>query len=343
MSRAIFYLIKEDADGNIQLDRDIGVGNLSATKDGAAFGASFINNGDGTYYFAPSGSGIYSVFLNGLVQDEFRDIYVGTDDLLKTSQIDDTTIVLDGQGRLSVVNGDTLLRQGDVVDNLQSTSSVYPLSANQGLQLSASISTKLGSSATLLFEEDVLSDFTTGGTDKVQSASSLLLDLAGTNFLSDQTSYNAAIRELDRRIGLFQYGGAYRSYLLYGYASNLDEGDTGIEMKTVDGVTNGRGYRMMRAGTVTSMAVVFEVTNYTRGGSGDFYTVLFDIYKNGSLYSVVQVEQVINTNQVYGATSNAPQGSFSAGDTFMVKFRSQAGIGDNFDLSQISIAIEITT
>ena len=51
MSRVSFYLIKEDADGNITLDRDINTNNLTATKGGSPFSTTFHANGDGTYYF----------------------------------------------------------------------------------------------------------------------------------------------------------------------------------------------------------------------------------------------------------------------------------------------------
>lgn len=341
MGRVTFYLLKEDADGNVILDRDINSSNLSATKDGAPFGATFTSNGDGTYYFAPNGSGIYSVLLNGTTQDEFRDVYIPDTDSLVETDVDGTSIQLNGQGKLEVINGDSLLYQADIVDNLLSTSVIAPLSANQGRILSGSIALKQDADTTVLREEDIINDFTTGGADKVQSAQSMLLDLSGTSFLSSQTSYNAALRELDSRISLTNIGGIYKSFLPFGYEAAWSNGGGAKELYTIDHTANTRGYKMPRAGTVIGMSVLFDVTSYTRAGSGDEYLIKFLTYLNGSLFGAVTVEVDITTAQIYGSSATSPQATFSIGDSLTVYMSHQQGIGDSFTLDNVTCLIEI--
>jgi hypothetical protein len=342
MGRVTFYLLKEDADGNVILDRDIKPAALSATKDGAPLGATFFSNGDGTYYFTANGSGIYSVLLNGTSQDEFRDVYIPDSDSLIETDVDNTTIQLNAGGKLEVINGDSLLYQADIIDSLTSPSTINPLSANQGRVLSASISLKQDADTTVLREEDIVADFTTGGTDKVQSAQSLLLDLSGTTFLSAQTTYNAAMRELDNRVSLTTVGGLYKSFLPFGRTAPLTSSmSTPQELATVDTVTNTRGYVVPRGGTIIGMSVLFNATLFTKVGSQNDPLQLFDVFKNGSIISAVQTEVEVSSTGFKAGVATSPTATFSAGDTFTVKWRYQEGFLDLFSIEDVSVLLEI--
>ena len=87
-------------------------------------------------------------------------------------------------------------------------------------------------------EEDIIQNFSTGGTDKVQGAKSLILDLAGTTYISDQTSYNAAMRELDTRISLINLEDGYRQALAFGLKEDYSNTDFTETLHIIDSSNN---------------------------------------------------------------------------------------------------------
>jgi len=343
MSRATFYLIKEDANENLVLDRDINVSNLTATKNGLSFGTTFYNNGDGTYYFEPSGSGTYSVFLNGLVQDEFRNIYIADDDTLLQGMVDNETIQFNA-GTLQVINGAILLRQSDVKNNFKATASNYPASANLAYQLSQSIATKEPADSTIIKEEDINNDLTTGGATKVVSAQALRIDLDGSTYLSGYNSYNSALLKLDSLINTVKVGGGYSSFLPYGYDDLMSQSGSASWVKTVDGVATSTGYPIPIDGAIKGISGRVEVSNYS-GSATTANSLRVDLYLNGNKVHYSKYDYALQidftadgSKKNFNRNLNTP---FSIGDTITLKIFPNRNAADVFDMQDISLLIEI--
>lgn len=161
MSNISFPKIKENPDRSVTFDNTINVSDLSIRKGGSAYSTTIINNRDGTYQFNASASDEYSVYMhNKYIQGELRNVYIALEDSLLQTNVDDVYIEINGKGNLSVINGTTLLYSASIVDNLTSSSSLVPISANQLRILNATFGGKETADNTILKEEDLYDDLT---------------------------------------------------------------------------------------------------------------------------------------------------------------------------------------
>ncbi|NHZ84368.1 MAG: hypothetical protein GWP19_00625 [Planctomycetia bacterium] len=107
-----------------------------------------------------------------------------------------------------------------------------------------------------------------------------------------------------------------RQTLLLGYNAEISVSNT-YEMFTTNGVTNGQGFRMPRAGKITALSVQLDVTEAYSGSS----TLQFKVYKNGVAELMEVTFNSTNASSIgdngLSTTSNAF--TFSAGDRITVQ------------------------
>lgn len=219
-SKITFPIFKEQSDGTMILDKDIDVSTLTAEKDGGAHSTTFVNNGDGTYYFTITESGKYTVKLNGQTQQEFQDVYASAEDSLTENHLKTTAtkgyIELDGSDELKVKDGETMLLESDIEDSLTSTSITEPLSANQGKVLKTAVDAKEAADATILKEADLNSSIATGGATKGVQAKALKDELdksyANPSFISNNNSTAQNIDALDKAVAAVSAGSGANKY-----------------------------------------------------------------------------------------------------------------------------------
>lgn len=354
-SRAIFTIKKLDSDGKVVLDRNVSTADLDIYKNGSSFSTTIYSNGDGSYWFEPSGSGQYSVRRNGQVQDEFKDIYIVDDDVLTKGNVDSITVEIDGNGNLAIVNGTTLLRTTDVVDSLSSTATTAPLSANQGNALSASVASKEPADTTILKEADIVNNLTTGGTNKVQSAESIKLNLAGTNYIGTATDYNEALLILDRLVSRLRIQGLIKSYFQFGYATPFsqasgtmsigDYGGTdapvnqGIHLNTVCDVDE--GIIIPEDGAITAIGLTFNVTSYTDVDGGANFLRPWVVI-NDAFASTYALDKEITRTGVDDAYSTNVSFPVTRGDNLKIVLQNyQSGSSsDTWVIDDLSLTVE---
>ena len=202
MRNVTFPIYKEETDGSMILDKTIDVSRLTATKDGSPFSTTFTNIGDGTYKFTTAECGEYSGLLDGQVQSEFDDVYISADDNLTEENLKSSPtkgyIIDDGSGDLKLKDGETVLLEADIVNDLTTGGTTEPLSAEQGKTLKTAVDGKEATDATILKEADINSDIATGGAAKVVSADELKDQLdpafASPTYISNT---NTAVQNLD--------------------------------------------------------------------------------------------------------------------------------------------------
>lgn len=88
MSSRIAFAV-HDASG---LKTDLVTADFVVKKAGVPTSIEVISNNDGTYYFPISVSDIYTVTIKGTNQDEFENVYLPSDDIVRQTDVDDTTI-----------------------------------------------------------------------------------------------------------------------------------------------------------------------------------------------------------------------------------------------------------
>ena len=199
MARVTFYTFKETTTGDIVLDRHITADQLSVYRDGNLLkDPDFVINGDGTAWFESSGSGQYRVYLNGDVQSEFYDGYIVDDDVISKTIIGDG-LALNSDNKLRLSG--SVMSQSAVINSLQSSVTNRPLSAGAGRTLFQAVNLLEPIDNTILFESDVVNDFTSAtSTSQIQSAQSLRIDYSNTNYLTQSLSMNSALRRLDLQL-----------------------------------------------------------------------------------------------------------------------------------------------
>lgn len=218
-SRVSFPILKEDISGNFTLDKNVDVNDITIKKNGVLMDPqpTIYNNGDGTYYFEISESAKYTALLNGIEQDELKDVYICSDDNLTDENIEETPakgkIQKDGEGDLYVYTDGSseILDESDVIDNLTSTDTDKPLSANQGKHLEDN---KIEIS-------DIIDNLTSTDTNKPLSAKqgkvlkdAQTLNFANEHFIDDTKTISQNIEKLDEAIYVSQgeNGGGQLSY-----------------------------------------------------------------------------------------------------------------------------------
>jgi hypothetical protein len=305
MSRVAFYIYKELADGKMVLDRDVDVSQLRFFRDGILPNnlvpfPQTVNNGDGTYFFTPSGSGNYSVELNFEKQDEFYNIYITDSDNLDETRVDGTSITTIA-GDLALYSSSFLLYTGSLINDLTSHADSASLAANQGRVMNFLLAGKLNANDTFLKEGYIVDNFVSASaSNQVQSAESMLIDFSNTNYIAEEDNYVAALRKLDTAFQSQITGSTIRKHYFYGYSgSTLVTSDTDeIYMKTVDrahvgGLFGGGGYYFPEAATITRMCAQYlmisssattNITFWVKEGylSGASVSTGYTIYMSGS-------------------------------------------------------------
>lgn len=288
MAKVSFPILKEQTDGNIILDKTIDVSNLTIEKDGSSYSATITNNGDGTYQFDITESGNYTVKLNGQTQSELEDVYIPAEDNISQGNLATSAgrgdIELNGSDELVLHNGDTVLHEADIVDNLTSTSTTAPLSANQGKELKTLVDAKEAADSTILKESNINSDLTTGGTTKLVSAEVLKTAInpsfSDPTYLSESKTVNENLQRLDNAIAQLTAGGTGNAYRQI-FAENkisVDSGGGPADAATLDDWDVGAGSTLdllrlsfSKKPGETKLIIMFEVegtstsSNYTVG------------------------------------------------------------------------------
>jgi len=130
-----------------------------------------------------------------------------------------------------------------------------------------------------------------------------------------------------------------RQYLAFGSNSGASTtGTTTVECTTLNGATNGRGYRMMRAGSITGVSIQCDVIT-----AGAASTVTVQVFKNGSnVFS--DVLSGISATGDFGtaATQNIGVDTFSAGDQIMAKIVCAAN-SSYLSVDDVAVLVEIST
>ena len=271
MSRISFYMFKETSTGQMVLDRDVDVTQLGFFRDGILAGnkvpfPQVVNNGDGTYYFTPSGSGQYSIELNNTKQDEFYNIYIPDSDNLTETRVDGTSITTIG-GNLALWSGSSAIFTSSLVDNLTSTADSASLTANQGYVLNGFIAGKLNANDTFLKESYLVQNFASASASRqVQSAESLQIDFSDTNYLIGETSYVSALRKLDISFNDEISGSSYSQFYFYGYSGSMTiDNDTNFYYPVAVGSCSyddgGGAYYITDTGVVTNVTLQYTVVS----------------------------------------------------------------------------------
>ena len=129
-----------------------------------------------------------------------------------------------------------------------------------------------------------------------------------------------------------------RQTLLFGYAASITANDEGIALDavTVDGSKNGQGYRMLRAGTVSGVSVQCDVTNATSSG-----TFTIKVQKN-AVNQTMTVAPVITSIGDTGAYSTSNTFTIIAGDRINVELDLDVS-GDIVAVENIAVIVEFMT
>jgi hypothetical protein len=132
-----------------------------------------------------------------------------------------------------------------------------------------------------------------------------------------------------------------RSNFLYGRDASISAatfGSTTVDAATVDGTTNGRGYRMIRKGIVTGISAQFNVT---AGALGD--NITFTVQKNAVNTSMVANVAITGISSNVGGISTSNPFSVAAGDKINVEITLTAGDVSTVTVDDIAVVVEMLT
>jgi len=142
MSRFFFHILADPGDGDLEFDTSIDVGDLAVDLDGSPAGLSFTQVGDG-YYFDYTASGLYTISISAVDQDEFTNIpLIAIEDNIDTTMLQSVKGYIYSSGgflRLYTDGSSPVLDASDVVDDLTTGGAAVPLSAAQGVILNTKI------------------------------------------------------------------------------------------------------------------------------------------------------------------------------------------------------------
>lgn len=299
MARISFYIFKENPDGSVTLDRDVDVSQLTALRNGFILpDPDFVNNGDGTIFYEASGSGAYTIRLDGKNQDEYYLTGIADEDAITTSRIDETSIHLDPNHNRLRMSG-SVMSQSMVIDNTSTADSDNPLSGLQGRELNYEIGQLSGDNVSILRTTDIVNSFTASSlTDRnIQSAESLKLELSDTNYLTGSTSLLGTVREMDRLLGnIVQASGSIpkKKHLFFGYSGSITAQDS-IEKRWLASPgtlpssrfsftkTSGSGVHLIDGGTIKAYSV--QATVVTSSDDSRFHVEAYIDGTNNDLPS----------------------------------------------------------
>ena len=128
---------------------------------------------------------------------------------------------------------------------------------------------------------------------------------------------------------------AIPSYISFGLASSNTNDTVGKQLETAGGSTNGRGYRMPIAGSVTHITGQFDCTARTATTS-----MIITLYKNGVATASTLNISVGATGDFSGTANLGSTVTFAAGDALTV-FARHAGTG--ITTSNISVLLRVVT
>ena len=130
-----------------------------------------------------------------------------------------------------------------------------------------------------------------------------------------------------------------RQLLPFGHNSGLSVAGTSttIELTVINGATNGKGYRMMRAGSITAASLQMDCTN-----SHASSTVTLHVYKNGSsVFSPTMTPAGSGDEGLYSVQAVGVD-TFVAGDQITAKLYA-AGNAGTVTLDDVAVLVEIST
>ncbi len=132
MSRFFFHILTDPGDGDLEFDTSIAVGDLAVDLDGSPSGLSFVQVGDG-YYFDYTVSGLYTISILAVDQDEYTNIpLVADEDNVNTQMaqsVDGYIYMSGGFMRVYTDGSSKSLHAGDIIDNDTAGGAAVPASA----------------------------------------------------------------------------------------------------------------------------------------------------------------------------------------------------------------------
>lgn len=204
-SRFIFQIAQEDSEGNLQLVKDIDVSDFTVYKNGVIMSPqpTITNNGDGNYYFEISETANYTIYYNGIEQDELKLIHATADDVLTVTNLATSpakgNIYLNGSDELEVYTDGihSILHGGDVVNDLTTGGVDVPLSAEQGKTLNTS----------KISITDIVDNLTSTDSNKPLSAkqgnvlsNAIALNFADPTYIDDTKSISQNFERIDNAL-----------------------------------------------------------------------------------------------------------------------------------------------
>ncbi len=144
MSRFFFHILTDPGDGDLEFDTSIAVGDLDVDLDGSPSGLSFVQVGDG-YYFDYTVSGLYTIAILTVDQDEYTNIpLVADEDNVNTQMnqsVDGYIYSSGGFQRVYTDGSSKNLHAGDIVNDDTTGGAAVPSSAAIVKVLGAEIDT----------------------------------------------------------------------------------------------------------------------------------------------------------------------------------------------------------
>lgn len=132
MSREFFHILTDPGDGDLEFDTSVNVANLAVDLDGSPSGLSFTQVNDG-YYFEFTVSGLYTISISAVDQDEYTDMALVADEDNVTTQmlqsVEDYIYSSGGYLRIYTDGSSKNLHAGDIVDDDTTGGSAVPSSA----------------------------------------------------------------------------------------------------------------------------------------------------------------------------------------------------------------------
>jgi len=240
-----------DSSGNPLTGKDVDLyEGASPTVPGAHI--DMTDNGDGTYYTDLTDAGIYTVVVDGIIQEEMNGVWMGTDEI--RNHIDAAN---PHSGSASQADLDDLAGTGRTTETVKGNAD----------DITAIKGTGWTSSMTLKDHDDRIDALET----KVGTAS-----FGTTTFVQSGDDITQAIQRLDKRTAIHETllgqsgSGENKAYFTFSYPGALGSGTT--YLKLAGGADGDKGYAIPRPGYITAVAITWaDGSGVASGDNWDFH------------------------------------------------------------------------
>ncbi|MHA1952514.1 MAG: hypothetical protein ACW96U_01020, partial [Candidatus Heimdallarchaeaceae archaeon] len=130
-----------------------------------------------------------------------------------------------------------------------------------------------------------------------------------------------------------------RQLFPFGYDAEITANDETItyDGRTIEGATNGYGYRMIRAGTCTGVSCQFDCTNSSTDAD-----LTVTVYLNNVAQSMAATSANLSSVTDYGMQSTANSFTFTAGQQIKVRLALREGAANTCSVDDIAVLVEIS-